>query len=976
MERNNIVVKFGGSSMCKKGYATALDRVNNLVKNNYRVTVVVSAVGKTTNALMDIVNLKVSNIDKIREINGLLLTELNFHQTLLDDEFTRLEGFVNEFLSDPSADLTQSRIKILSMGEIMSSVIMYHYLSIYYTREKLGLINARHFIKSKKHSGQIDPKTLHMGGEFFCDESAFNKIFDKSLTVAVTQGYIATTDDNKHCVLSRSGSDTSASLIASAIGAERLEIWTDVNGMYTADPRVVPCAKVIPEIDYKICCEASASGSHVLHPYCIEPCMNKNIPIYVKNTFDPDGVCTVVKNFTTIGSKSCGKIHTIAQQKNVTLFNVKSDMWQSAGATGDVFRVFSEYCVDVDIITTSHTSISTTTEEMNIIKLNNVYEELSKKFQVEMIGNCTIVSIVADNARTNCDINNAIAIVNSVCSKCCNTNNGNNGNNGNGCFYIRHYSSDDMNLSFVVNSNYADELVREFHKAYLEHDKNITNITDITNITNITNIGVNGHKGRLGSLIVNNIPNMPNMNFNKDHICVSDVIIDVSSPEGTVDLIKMLHTYEKKVPLVIGTTGHCMKEINIIKEYSKYAPVALIPNFSKGIPLFEKFIQSIKDTGKWTATLLDDHHKLKKDSPSGTAKRLIAAYSGKLDVQSKREGDTIGTHILELDSPTEKLVIQHIAKDRRIFAEGAIEYCKWIIGQKAGFYTEMSSPLEHEPNLMFAKYESAGNDFLITTMENHNSDTVTEFVKKYCNRNTGIGADGMIFVDTNPLYTNDTNDPNDTNDTQIRWEIYNCDGSIAEMCGNGAVCCLKYLYDNKIYGKNTRGLRGNYKLINSFFTTECCYEDGKSHIYFPFPKDFTKQSENVFTLTMGVPHAVKFPEIWGSMEPDEPKFNNLYEGVYNMNTVQGIMEYSYDCTVKVRTFERGVNAETLACGTGCCATAYCLYQKYNVDNINIHTQSGKIVRVEIFSHDESIGFISCANHVFNTYPDRKEKIEK
>ena len=959
MSSQPIVIKFGGSSMCIKGYITALNRVKELVNGGYRVTVVVSAVGKTTNALMDIVNLQVCNIDKIREINCSLIKELKFDEDLLANEFNYLTDIVKEFLSNPSTDLVQSRIKILSMGEIISSIIMHHYLSKHFDNNQLGLLNARHFIKSKNVSAKIDPKTLHMGGEFYCDSTAFNKIFNKSWLVAVSQGYIATTDDNKHCVLSRSGSDTSASLIAQGIGAERLEIWTDVNGMYTADPRVVPSAKVIHEIDYKICCEASASGSHVLHPYCIEPCMNKNIPIYVKNTFDPEGICTVVKNIPQ-GSPYNGKIHTIAQQKNVTIFNIKSDMWQSAGATGQVFKVFSENCVDVDIITTSHTSISTTTEEMNRTKLDNVCTELSKHFQVEIIENCTIVSIVADNAQTNHNINNAINIVNKVCSTC-------NHHCKEGCFYIKHYSSNNMNLSFVINSDYSDKLVRAFHQEYLENHYNNEYIQP--NNKDIITVAINGHKGRLGSLIVNSIYGRSDMVFNEELFNTNniDVIIDVSSPEGTINLIKNLVKNKKNIPLVIGTTGHSIDDINIINKYSMNNPVALIPNFSKGIPLFEKFIKSIQNTDQWTASLLDDHHILKKDAPSGTAKKLMSSYSGHINIHSKREGDTIGTHTLELDSPTETLIIQHIAKDRKIFSEGAIEYCKWIIGQTKGLYSEMTSISKPQyPDMVsqtkmikFSKYESGGNDFIITPMSNRIPDNITEFVKKYCNRHTGIGADGLIFVNTTQI-----------TDNKIEWEIYNCDGSIAEMCGNGALCCLKYLYDNKIYDKDSY----NYKLTNSFSEIDGCYDvdNGGSSIFLPFPTDYQDVGNNTFTLTMGVPHAVKFPKKC-VIEPKNPKFNNKYIGKYNMNTFGyygdldslSITEIN-EINVKVRTFECGVNNETFACGTGCCAVAYCLYKRYNKDTFNIETLLQNTCRVEIFEYDNTIMLINRANNLFNT----------
>ena len=462
--KKSIVLKFGGSFMCRSGYSTALNRVKTHVENGYKVVVVASALGNTTNALMSIVNsVKTRTIDtfnnivdNIKSIHYPLLKELNFDKSLLANKLEKLNNLIDLFRSPLTIglELTQIQIKILSMGEIISAVIMHKYLMTHYYNEKCELINSRNFIKSKKTSNFIDSNNLHISGEFYCDKDIFENICNESeinnfgcVNVFVAQGYIATTDDNKYCVLLRSGSDISASLIASAIDSQQLEIWTDVNGIYTADPRVVSNAKVIEEIDYKICCEASYSGSYVLHPYCIEYCMNKNIPIYIKNIFDPNGICTIVKNM----SDEKNKIHIISQHRNITLFNIKSNMWQSAGDAGDIFRVFSENNIDVDIITTSHTSISTTTDESNQSKLDNVYSELEKKYNVEIIKNCTIVSIIVDNAQTNKLINNSTDIVNDICE------------NG---FYIRHYSSNNMNLSFVVGEKYSDNIVCEFHKRY------------------------------------------------------------------------------------------------------------------------------------------------------------------------------------------------------------------------------------------------------------------------------------------------------------------------------------------------------------------------------------------------------------------------------------------------------------------------------------------------------------------------------
>lgn len=490
-------------------------------------------------------------------------------------------------------------------------------------------------------------------------------------------------------------------------------------------------------------------------------------------------------------------------------------------------------------------------------------------------------------------------------------------------------------------------------------------------------VQVNGSKGRLGSLIVEELVNASDLNY--PTAGPPDIFVDVTSPEGTMELVRNItgtFNIESWPALVIGTTGLNEEQVTELKSYAKTAPVALVPNFGKGIPLFEKFMQSVDHPELWTASLLDDHHDQKKDAPSGTAKRLVGAYSGEVEVTSKREGDTVGTHTLVLDSPTEQIVLKHVAKDRRIFAVGALDYCRWISKQPAGFYTDMSSEAEPEAEpkltskadetdeIVCSKYEGCGNDFIIISTSTYDPtklspEEVVSFVKKHCNRHSGIGADGMIFVDTHEV-------------SPRKWHFYNCDGSRAGMCGNGIRCCGRYLYDIGVWTVPSENYSNSYSLENEEGKTMITVSRyGDITVHLPLPKNVETLHDGSWLIHVGVPHAVKFPKSFGvKVPPANPKFNNEYVGKYNMNTVQLTDHYNYDeyeGYLSIRTFERGVNTETMACGTGCCAVAYAMTKvmyEFGINTWYLTTKSGDIVSVKI--GEEEFNMNGSTNFVFTT----------
>lgn len=253
-----------------------------------------------------------------------------------------------------------------------------------------------------------------------------------------------------------------------------------------------------------------------------------------------------------------------------------------------------------------------------------------------------------------------------------------------------------MRLSFSWYSNESDCVIFANRLKHLI-DENKSDVYYAENSSKI-NVLVQGHKGKLGSLIIKHLNENSGFSFfgpYNDSIDFTTlpsnlVIIDVSSPKGTTDLLMNLLEKKKYYPVVIGTTGDL--PYSLINEYGKHAPIVVSSNFSYGIVQMKKIINVI-DKSKWYPLMTESHHVHKKDSPSGTAKTLALTYGINYlpveSIQSIRQGEIIGEHTLLLDSQTEYIEISHKAKTRELFASGSLNWIKWVNMKSNGVYNSM-----------------------------------------------------------------------------------------------------------------------------------------------------------------------------------------------------------------------------------------------------------------------------------------------
>lgn len=264
--------------------------------------------------------------------------------------------------------------------------------------------------------------------------------------IPVMGGFIGRTPAGATTTLGRNGSDYSAAIVAAAVGAQEVQIWTDVDGLLTCDPRLVPSAHVIDHITFDEAAELAQFGAK-LHPRTLEPAMTANIPVRVLNTHNPSSPGTVITRSTeaTAGPRS------IARKRNVTMVHVTSNKMLGAhGFLARLFNVFEDLRISVDLIATSEVSVSVTVDERhNMEELERKLHEIAEN--VEMLDNQCIIAIVGQNLMADSRV--GARILGAL--------------DGVGVKMISLGRSG-LNLSIVVDDTEADAAVRAIHNALFE----------------------------------------------------------------------------------------------------------------------------------------------------------------------------------------------------------------------------------------------------------------------------------------------------------------------------------------------------------------------------------------------------------------------------------------------------------------------------------------------------------------------------
>ena len=388
------VLKFGGTSV---GSAERIKHVASLIAGRGKNIIVLSAMAGTTNTLVEISDyLYKKNVDGAKETINIL--EKKYFQTideLYSDEKLRGEAgreikacfnYIRSMTKDIFTSFEEK--EILAQGEIMSTVMMNLYLNG--MGLKSALIPALEFMRTDKN-GEPDTQFIRQRLNNLLDEHPEADLY-------ITQGYICRNAYGEVDNLQRGGSDYSASLVGAAVGAEEIEIWTDIDGMHNNDPRYVKGTKPVEKLNFEEAAELAYFGAKILHPMCVQPAKHNDIPVRLLNTLDPSAKGTLIGNDTD------GRvIKAIAAKDNIIAIRIKSGrMLLAYGFLRKVFETFEAHKTSIDMVATSEVGISLTIDSDK--RLEPILEDLRKFGTVTVDKDMVIICVVGSFDWQNCGL--------------------------------------------------------------------------------------------------------------------------------------------------------------------------------------------------------------------------------------------------------------------------------------------------------------------------------------------------------------------------------------------------------------------------------------------------------------------------------------------------------------------------------------------------------------------------------------------
>jgi aspartate kinase len=451
----SIVAKFGGTSMQDK---SAMQRAAEIVLTNKDIKIViVSATAGTTNTLLKLAKL-FSNVDLFHD-HAIIEKEWNDltqrHLQLADDlNIPHLKKNLQELfleakvvgktltkgMNDQNNNYKKQLDRILSIGERSSALIFGEYLKS--RNSEYSYFDIRKIMKTDSEWGHANPLSSDI------DKEIKKEILPllKSGQCFIMEGFIGSTLSGNTTTLGRGGSDYSAAIIGKAIKASEIQIWTDVPGMFTADPRIVKSARLIEEISFEEASEMCTFGAKVLHPATILPAIEGKIPVKILSTFEPE------KKGTTISSDitHLPVYRGITLRKKQTLLLLSKNQKRTDGKfLSEIFKLFQEYKVPVDLINTSEVNVAITLDEsMSPVNLNpNLMESLKQLCTLTKMENLTLVAAIGNQLKLEPVLSNVKLFD----------------------FKLINFGASSHNICFLIAENQGEDLLKSLHSSLIEN---------------------------------------------------------------------------------------------------------------------------------------------------------------------------------------------------------------------------------------------------------------------------------------------------------------------------------------------------------------------------------------------------------------------------------------------------------------------------------------------------------------------------
>jgi diaminopimelate decarboxylase/aspartate kinase len=448
-----VVLKFGGtsvSSLANWGNIAAVVRAR--LSAGTRVLVVHSALSGITDRLEALLTAALAGshegiLNDIQQRHAALANELGVGVSAgLEAYFAELRH-VAEGIALMGEVTDRTRARVLACGEFMATELGARYLSAQGIDAHWW--DARRALKAEQRSGATARANFLSATCDYEPDAALRAQLDALPGVVLTQGFIASDAAGDTVLLGRGGSDTSAAYFAAKLLARRLEIWTDVPGLFSANPRSTPQARLLRSLHYDEAQEIASSGAKVLHPRCILPAKSQRIPIAIYATQTPTLEGTHVG---AEGGDGVAQVKAVCIKKGITLVSLESPgMWHEVGFLADAFQIFKHHGLSVDLISTSETNVTVSldpaanTLDQKLIEA--LIAELSQLCRVQVLGPCASVSLVGRNIRGILhQLGEAFELF------------------AEQRVYLLSQAANDLNFSFVVDEDQGDRLVNELHE--------------------------------------------------------------------------------------------------------------------------------------------------------------------------------------------------------------------------------------------------------------------------------------------------------------------------------------------------------------------------------------------------------------------------------------------------------------------------------------------------------------------------------
>ncbi|WP_454783157.1 bifunctional aspartate kinase/diaminopimelate decarboxylase [Legionella sp. WA2022007384] len=456
-----IVTKFGGTSVStRNNWNNIVSITKKHMSSGVQPVIVCSALTQISNKLEKaieaaLINEHQSILTDIRNGHLNLSEQLEVNPELIAKDLLQLEQWLTGIALLKQAP-AKTHAEILSMGELMMTRLGHAFL------ENQGIhckwFDARELLTSTPfpEGGSANYLSARCDSEYAPE--LVEKFTSCGAQAIITQGFFAANPQGETVLLGRGGSDTSAALLAGKLHAASCEIWTDVPGIYTANPHQLPQARLLKKLNYDEAQEIATMGAKVLHPNCIPPVRRANIPMSVKFTQMPEHSGTLI---TKDIDETAPLIKSIQIKNSILLISIDTlHMWQQVGFLSDVFTAFKHHGFSVDLLSSSEFNVTLSLDINSKIHdrpaINALLDELNQFGRAKLIEPCSAVSLVGHHIRTVLpQLGPALEVFEAK------------------QVYLMSLASNDLNLTFVVDESQANQLCQKLHHLLIENNPQI-----------------------------------------------------------------------------------------------------------------------------------------------------------------------------------------------------------------------------------------------------------------------------------------------------------------------------------------------------------------------------------------------------------------------------------------------------------------------------------------------------------------------